>query len=151
MEIQNLQQTPYKWMLISVVLLISLIFYSSRSGTYRISDSLAFDHVCDPCFSVLADVIETEEEESSVTLCQIRVQFAGSDGYDDRALLSLLAKLKHQDFFIGQPVWGPADTLLYLCEHRLKSGLKQSKIDKELNKVMKNSPVLSGRLAWTCA
>lgn len=101
--------------------------------------------------SVLADLNETEDEESSVTLCQIRVQFAGSDGYDERTLLLLLAELKNQDFSIGQPVWGPADTLLYLCEHRLKAGLKQSKVDKELNRVIKNSPVLSGRLVWTCA
>ena len=55
------------------------------------------------------------------------------------------------DFFIGQPVWGPADTLLYLCEHRLKVGLKQTILDKELLNVIKHGPISSGRVAWSCA
>jgi hypothetical protein len=55
------------------------------------------------------------------------------------------------DFLIGQPVWGPSYTLLYLCEHRLKIGLKQSTLDRELHNVIKNGPVSSARLGWSCA
>jgi hypothetical protein len=59
--------------------------------------------------------------------------------------------MKMRDFYIGQPVWGPADTLLYLCEHRLKVGFKQLTLDKELNHVMKNGPTSSNRVIWSCA
>ncbi|CAF4514122.1 unnamed protein product, partial [Rotaria sp. Silwood1] len=97
------------------------------------------------------EVATNDDEETTVSLCQIRVQFDGLNGFDDRTLLSLLATLKMHDFFIGQPVWGPLDTLLYLCEHRLKVGLKQSILDRELHNVIKNGPVSSGRLAWSCA
>jgi hypothetical protein len=57
------------------------------------------------------------------------------------------------DFQIGQPVSGPSDTLLYLCEHRLKTGLKQITIDKKLNTIIKNSGTSSSlkRLVWSCA
>ncbi|CAF1014316.1 unnamed protein product [Rotaria sp. Silwood1] len=97
------------------------------------------------------EVATNDDEETTVSLCQIRIQFDGLNGFDDRTLLSLLATLKMHDFFIGQPVWGPLDTLLYLCEHRLKVGLKQSILDRELHNVIKNGPVSSGRLAWSCA
>lgn len=101
---------------------------------------------------LLADVNEVDEEESTVSLCQIRVQFdSNSNTYDDRTLVSLLATLKMHDFFIGQPVWGAADTLLYLCEHRLKVGLKQSTVERELTSVIRNGPSSSSRFAWTCA
>ncbi|CAF0911870.1 unnamed protein product [Adineta ricciae] len=91
------------------------------------------------------------DEETTVSVCQIRVELDGSHTFDDRTLLSMLARLKIHDFSIGQPVWGPSDTVLYLCEHRLKVGLKQTILDKELHQVMKNIPVSSGRLAWSCA
>ena len=99
----------------------------------------------------LADVLEIDDEETTVSLCQIRVQLDSSHEYDDRTLLSVLSTLKMHDFFIGQPVWGAPDMLLYLCEHRLKNGLKQSILDRELHNVIKNGPSLSGRLAWSCA
>ncbi|CAM2707193.1 unnamed protein product [Rotaria socialis] len=90
---------PQKAVIVSIVILILLISYSLRSS----------------------NDVEVNDEERNITLCQIRAQFDGSDGFDDRTLLSLLAELKMQDFLIGQPVWGPLDTLIYLCEHRLKS------------------------------
>lgn len=97
-------------------------------------------------------MIESDDEETTISLCQIRVQFdSDSHNYDDRTLVSLLATLKMHDFLIGQPVWGAADTLLYLCEHRLKIGLKQSVIDRELFNVIKHGPSSTNRLAWTCA
>ena len=102
-------------------------------------------------FSISADLPSLDDEESTVSLCQVRVQFDGSHEFDDRTLLSVLSTLKTHDFFIGQPVWGPADTLLYLCEHRLKVGLRQTILDKELHNVIKNAPGSSGRLAWSCA
>jgi len=101
--------------------------------------------------SISEDVNEIDDEEVTVSLCQIRAQFDDTDRFDDRTLLSLLATLKMHDFLIGQPVWGPSYTLLYLCEHRLKVGLKQSIIDRELHNVIKHSPVSSGRLAWSCS
>ena len=90
-------------------------------------------------------------EEISVSLCQIHVQHDGSNTFDDRTILSLLAKLKMYDFQIYQPVWGPVDTLLYLCEHRLKTGVQQTIIDKELNNIIKQSTTSTKRLAWSCA
>jgi hypothetical protein len=90
------------------------------------------------------------DEETTVSICQIRVQFDGVHEFDDRTLLGLLSTLKMHDFLIGQPVWGPTDTLLYLCEHRLKGGFRLALLDRELNNVIKNSPISSGRLAWTC-
>ena len=100
---------------------------------------------------ILADFGGIGEEEATVSLCQIRVQFDGSHEFDDQTLLSLLSTLKMHDFFIGQPVWGPSDTLLYLCEHRLKVGFRQSILDRELHNVIKNARISSGRLAWSCA
>jgi len=100
---------------------------------------------------ILADGSDIGDEETTVSLCQVRFQFDGSYGLDDRTLLSLLATLKMHDFYIGQPVWGPSDTLLYLCEHRLKGGFKQIILDKELHNVIKNAPISVGRLAWSCA
>ncbi len=55
------------------------------------------------------------------------------------------------DFQIGQPVLGSSNTLIYLCEHPLKSGLKQSIIDQELNDILKNSGESSKRFTWSCA
>jgi len=55
------------------------------------------------------------------------------------------------DFQIGQPVWGSSNTLIYLCEHSLKSGLKQSRIDQESNDILKNSGESSKRFTWSCA
>jgi hypothetical protein len=46
---------------------------------------------------------------------------------------------------------GPSDTLLYLCEHRLKAGLKQTTIAKELNNIIKTSGTSSKHLNWSCA
>lgn len=86
-----------------------------------------------------------------MSLCQIHFHFNGIDPFDDHALLSLLAVFKMNDFYIGQPVWGPEATLLYLCEHRLKLGLKQSTLEEELKSVLKATPLSSGRLAWSCA
>ncbi|CAF0940907.1 unnamed protein product [Adineta ricciae] len=97
------------------------------------------------------DLLDPGDEEATVSVCQIRMQLDGSYTFDDRTLLSMLARLKIHDFSIGQPVWGPSDTVLYLCEHRLKVGLKQTILDKELHQVMKNIPISSGRLAWSCA
>ena len=94
---------------------------------------------------------EIVDEEASVSLCQVHAQFDKSNEFDDRLLLALLATLKMHDFQIGQPVWGSSEALLYLCEHRLKTGLKQSIIDKELNKVIKNIGASSKRVAWSCA
>lgn len=70
---------------------------------------------------------------------------------NDRTLLALLATFKMHDFQIRQPVLGPSNTLIYLCEHPLKTGLKQSTIDQELNKVIKNDGELSKRFSWSCA
>ena len=100
---------------------------------------------------ISADLLDLGDEEATVSVCQIRVQLDGSYTFDDRTLLSILARLKMHDFSIGQPVWGPSDTVFYLCEHRLKVGLKQTILDKELHQVMKNIPISSGRLAWSCA
>lgn len=102
-------------------------------------------------FLISADLPSLDDEESTVSLCQVRVQFDGLHEFDDRTLLAVLSTLKTHDFFIGQPVWGPADTLIYLCEHRLKIGLRQTILDKELQNVIKNAPGSSGRLAWSCA
>lgn len=55
------------------------------------------------------------------------------------------------DFRIGQPVWGPANNLLYLCEHKLKVGLKHSMIDQELHAVMKEMGAAAKSIAWSCA
>ena len=105
-------------------------------------------------FSISATLPGSDDdaEQSTVSLCQVRVQFDGTHEFDDRTLLALLSALKMHDFFIGQPVWGPADTLFYLCEHRLKIGLRQTILDKELRDVLKNTPgSSSARLAWSCA
>jgi hypothetical protein len=102
-------------------------------------------------FSISAVVKKVDHEETSVTLCQVHVKYDQSYEFDDRALLSLLATLKMHDFQIGQPVWGSSDALLYLCEHRLKTGLKQSIIDQELNKAIKNNGASAKRVAWSCA
>jgi hypothetical protein len=96
-------------------------------------------------------MVEVENEDISVALCQVHARFDESDTFDDRTLLSLLATLKLHDFQIGQPVWGPSGSLLYLCEHRLKTGLKQSSLHQELHSVMKNSGASSKRVAWSCA
>ncbi|CAF0949900.1 unnamed protein product [Rotaria sordida] len=128
MEAINRRQLPYKTIIVSIIVLILLVLYS-------LTDNAG----------------ENNDEEITVSLCQIHVQIDGSDGFDDRTLLSLLATLKMHDFFIGQPVWGPSNTLLYLCEHRLKIGVKQSILDRELHNTIKNGPILSGRFAWSCA
>lgn len=101
--------------------------------------------------SIAADVVEVDVEEATVSVCQIRVHVETTYSFDDRTLVALLAKLKAYDFQIGQPVWGSADTLLYLCEHRLRGGMKQVTVDRELNNVIKNGPYSSGRLVWSCA
>ncbi len=95
--------------------------------------------------------VEINDDETSVSVCHVHAQFGESDTFDDRKLLKLLAVFKMYDFQIGQPVWGPSNTLLYLCEHRLKTGLKQTTIDKELNNVIKTSGPSSKRIAWSCA
>ncbi|CAF1021658.1 unnamed protein product [Rotaria sordida] len=92
-------------------------------------------------------VNKIDGDKTSISLCQVHFQLDESNGFDDEALLSALAILKMHDFQIGQPVWIPSNILLYLCEHRLKSGLKQSIIDQELKTVIKTSK----NLAWSCA
>ncbi|CAF0769716.1 unnamed protein product [Adineta ricciae] len=129
MELQKTVQLPNKVIITSIVCILLLISYSLRS----------------------TDLLDPGDEEATVSVCQIRMQLDGSYTFDDRTLLSMLARLKIHDFSIGQPVWGPSDTVLYLCEHRLKVGLKQTILDKELHQVMKNIPISSGRLAWSCA
>ncbi|CAF0988273.1 unnamed protein product [Rotaria sp. Silwood1] len=96
-------------------------------------------------------VSKTDDEEASVSLCQVHFQSDDSNGFEDQTLLTALAILKMHDFQIGQPVWVPSNALLYLCEHRLKSGLKQSVIDQELKTALKNSGTSSKRLVWSCA
>ncbi|CAF1500479.1 unnamed protein product [Adineta ricciae] len=91
------------------------------------------------------------DEETFVSLCQVHVQSDESNLFDDQTLLSLLAILKMHDFQIGQPVWGPANTRLYLCEHPLKAGLKQSTIDNEFNSILQSTRDSSKRYAWSCA
>ena len=92
-----------------------------------------------------------DDDEALVSLCQVHVQSDGSDAFDDRTLLALLATFKMHDFQIRQPVWGPSNTLIYLCEHPLKLGLKQSTIDQDLTNVIKNSGGSSKRFTWSCA
>ena len=94
---------------------------------------------------------EIEIEDRSVSLCQVYVQYDPSNMFNDRVLLSLLATLKMHDFQIGQPVWGPADRLFYLCEHRLKTGLNQTILDKELNTILQKNGVTSKHYTWSCA
>lgn len=102
--------------------------------------------------SLLVEPPEIEEvEEALVSLCQIHVQYLGAEFPDDRTILSVLAQLKAFDFKIGQPVWGPTETLVYLCEHRLNSGVKQTKIDQELHRIVKSLALPSTRVSWTCA
>lgn len=101
--------------------------------------------------SILAYSGITEEEETLVSLCQVHTQLDESHGFDDRTLLSLLAALKMHDFKIGQPVWGPSNTLMYLCEYRLKSGPKLTAIEQELKTVIKNNGASSKNLGWSCA
>lgn len=55
------------------------------------------------------------------------------------------------DFLIGQPIWGPSDTLIYLCEHRLKIGVLQLKLDKKLNNVVNTMADSSTNITWSCA
>jgi hypothetical protein len=95
--------------------------------------------------------IHIDTDETSVSLCQVRVQFNESNIFDDRTILLLLTIFKKNNFQINPPVWGPSDTLLYLCEHRLTTGLKQKTIDKELNNIIKDSGKSSKHLAWLCA
>ncbi|CAF3321551.1 unnamed protein product [Rotaria socialis] len=91
-----------------------------------------------------------DNEEASVSLCQVHAQLDEFDRFDDQTLLSVLAALKSHDFHIGQPVWGPSNNILYLCEHQLKAGLKHSIIDQELKTVLKNHGESRKHLAWTC-
>ncbi|UJR14128.1 hypothetical protein I4U23_001122 [Adineta vaga] len=94
---------------------------------------------------------DNEDAETSISLCQIHVQSDESNLFDDQILLALLATFKMHDFQIGQPVWGPSNTRLYLCEHPLKAGLKQSTIDNDLNSIIRNGGDASKRFAWSCA
>ena len=145
MEIQKLPPAPYKAIVVSSVLLLALVLYSTRTGTDSFSSTLGH-------FPLLVEPPEVEEvEEPSVSLCQVHVQYLGAESPDDRAILSVLAQLKTFDFKIGQPVWGPAETLVYLCEHRLKAGVKQAKIDQELYKIVKGIALPSTRVSWACA
>lgn len=150
MEIQKLPAAPYKTIVIGSVLLIMLILYSTRTGKDQRSSNI--DRSIDRQISfLLVENPEIEEvEEPSVNLCQVHVQYLGSEFPDDRTVLTILAQLKMFDFKIGQPVWGPAETLLYLCEHQLKCGMKQSKLDQELYKIVKSSALPSTRVSWTC-
>ncbi|CAF1367924.1 unnamed protein product [Rotaria magnacalcarata] len=129
METIKTAPLPQKAIIASIVILILLISYSLRGS----------------------NEVEVNDKERNISLCQIRARFDGLDGFDDRTLLLLLAELKMQDFLIGQPVWGPLDTLIYLCEHRLKVGLKLSKLEAALHKVIINGPESSTHLAWSCA
>ncbi|CAF1053000.1 unnamed protein product [Adineta steineri] len=129
MEATKTQPMSYKFIIIGIIILILLILYATRNTIIE----------------------ETEVEEPSVSLCHIRYQYDGSYGFDDRTLLILLATLKMHDFIIGQPLWGSSDTLLYLCEHRLKVGLKQTLLDRVLHNVIKNGPSSAGHLTWSCA
>ena len=151
MEIQKLPPAPYRAILISGVLLIALILYSIRTSkdSFSMRSSFLSSTIS---FHFSAETPEIEEvEEPSVSLCQIHVQYLGSEYPDDRSVLSVLSQLKMFDFKIGQPVWGPAETLLYLCEHQLKSGVKQTKLDQELYKIVKTFALPSTRVSWTCA
>jgi len=96
-------------------------------------------------------VKEIPTDEISVSLCQVHVRFDESNTFNNRAVLLLLSVLKKYDFQISQPILGPSDTLLYLCEHRLKTGLKQTIIYNELNNIIKASGTSSKHLAWSCA
>ena len=108
-----------------------------------------------PCLdfeSLLAVVrVIDDEDETSVSLCQIHARVDALEPFNDRTLLSLLVTLKMFDFQIRPPVRGPSDTLLYLCEHRLKAGPKQSSLARELNSIIRHDRVSSADLAWTCA
>ena len=101
-------------------------------------------------FSLLAVAKQLDGDDTSVSLCQVRARSDDAIIFEDQALLSLLSVLKMNDFRIGQPVWGPSDTLLYLCEHRLKVGVKHATLDKELNAIIKYAGASSRYLAWTC-
>ncbi|CAF1178574.1 unnamed protein product [Adineta steineri] len=94
---------------------------------------------------------EDEDNDISISLCQIHVQSDELDLFDDRVLLSLLSTLKMHDFQIGQPVWGPMNNRLYLCEHPLKAGLKQSIIDDEFKNIIRNHGESATRFTWSCA
>ncbi|CAF2586158.1 unnamed protein product [Rotaria sp. Silwood2] len=122
-------QQPSNWLISATVAVILLGFYLGRSTI----------------------VNKIDDQETSVSLCQLHFQLDESNGFDDETLLEALAILKMHDFQIGQPVWIPSNILLYLCEHRLKSGLKQSVIDQELKTVIKDSGISSKRLVWSCA
>jgi hypothetical protein len=99
---------------------------------------------------LLAVTHQLDDDETSVSLCQVRARSDDSIIFEDQTLLSLLAVLKTNDFRIGQPVWGPSDTLLYLCEHHLKVGVKYTALNKELNAIIKYAGASSRYLAWTC-
>ena len=100
------------------------------------------------CILAVAD--ELDEDHSSVSLCQIRVQFDGSTAFDDHTLLLILSTLKMYDFHLGQPTWGPSDVLIYLCEHQLKTGLHRSILNREFNTILNKAGPSSRSLTWTC-
>jgi hypothetical protein len=105
----------------------------------------------DAGIDVLAVANVLDDDETMVSLCQVRVRIDESSIFDDRTLLLLLTVLKTNDFNIGQPARGPSDTLLYLCQHSLKSGVKHSIIHKELHSIMKYTGTQSRDAGWTCA
>lgn len=147
MEIHKLPPAPYKTIVISSLLLLTLILYSSRTS----NDCSFDDRECLLIDCHLVDRSQSDEEEATVNLCQVHVHYLGSDSYDDQGVLAVLSKLKMFDFKIGQPTWGPGETLMYLCEHRLKSGAKRTKINQELSKTLKSMSIPLARVTWTCA
>lgn len=83
-----------------------------------------------------------DESTLVTTLCQIRLQTP----FDDHVLLRVLAELKQNDFRIGSPIATSAETLVYLCEHQLKSGVLRGSLTKKLQKTIGSARGIS----WIC-
>ncbi|CAF1438782.1 unnamed protein product, partial [Didymodactylos carnosus] len=82
---------------------------------------------------------QSDIDEKSVSICQIRVE---SDS-DDKILLSILAVLKYYDFYISNPTSLCQSTLdnqtcllIYYCEHKLKTGVQHTLIQRELTEIL---------------
>ena len=110
-------------------------------------------------FSVLALLLVSytvrnnmsSSDDRSVSICHVYARYNLAEQFDDRRLLSLLSKFKMLDFHIGQPILSSNNGLLYLCEHRLKTGIKQTILDNELNDIMQTNTIIFKHLSWTCA
>lgn len=94
-----------------------------------------------------------EIDDRSVSICQIYARYNLSEPtFDDQILLSILSKFKSLDFQINQPVsLCNNNGLIYLCEYRLKTGLKQVILNQQFNDIMQTKPILFKHLSWTCA